>query len=464
MNIVGRISKYNHTVPKSKRDIKYIVIHYVGDTASADKEAEYFCTGDRGASAHYFVGHEGEIRQVVEDANIAWHCGSKIYRHPSCRNANSIGIEMCCRTTGDKMKADNNWYFEDATVEIAIKLTKYLMEKYNIPAENVIRHYDVTGKVCPAPYVFNNKNHTWDEFKNALVSNSASTEVKDVEFDSIIWKFFEGKGLNDYAIAGIMGNLYAESGLKPRNLQNSFEKKLGMDDDTYTAAVDTGAYSRDSFCHDGAGYGLAQWTYHTRKAGLYDFAKDRDMSIGDIYTQLEFLWVEFTDRVKMLAEVSAAKSVKEASDIILHQFERPKDQGASVEKKRAKFGQVYYDKFAKEETKPMTAKDIKEVVEPVKEEKAASTVELEPPVDNLIPEPQIMEDEKVEEPVKEEPKEYKVKVEIPDLNIRKGPGINFDKTGKFTGKGVFTIVEEKDGWGKLKSGAGWIKLSFTKRI
>ena len=59
---------------------------------------------------------------------------------------------------------------------------------------------------------------------------------------------------------------------------------------------------------------------------------------------------------------------------------------------------------------------------------------------------------------------YKVKVEIPDLNIRKGPGTNFDKIGKFTGKGVFTIVEEKDGWGKLKSGLGWIKLSFTKRI
>ena len=459
MNIVGLISKYNYTKPSSKRAIEYIVIHYTGSVSTAEQNAKYFAGGNRNASAHYFVGHSGEVWQSVEDSNIAWHCGAKVYKHPKCRNANSIGIEMCCKTTGDPQRADNRWYFEPATIETTIALTKMLMEKYDIPVDNVIRHYDVTGKVCPAPYVYNNKN-SWDDFKKALVSSEApkSTEVTDVEFDQIIWKFFEEKGLNAYAIAGIMGNLYAESGLKPRNIQNSFEKKLGMNDDTYTAAVDTGAYSRDAFIHDGAGYGLAQWTFYTRKAGLYDFAKDREMSIGDIYTQLEFLWTEFTDRVKMLAELAASKSVQEASNIILHQFEKPADQSSSVEKKRAKFGKVYYDKFTKE-TKPMTAKDIEEVVAPVKAE-----VETEPPVAVVEPEPPIMNDEDIKKPIKEEPKEFKVKVEIPDLNIRKGPGIDFDKTGKFTGKGVFTIVEEKDGWGKLKSGAGWIKLSFAKRI
>ncbi len=57
-----------------------------------------------------------------------------------------------------------------------------------------------------------------------------------------------------------------------------------------------------------------------------------------------------------------------------------------------------------------------------------------------------------------------VKISIPDLNIRKGPGATYAKTGKYTGKGVFTIIEEKNGWGKLKSGAGWICLSYTERI
>ena len=65
---------------------------------------------------------------------------------------------------------------------------------------------------------------------------------------------------------------------------------------------------------------------------------------------------------------------------------------------------------------------------------------------------------------------FKVKVEIPDLNIRKGPGTNYSKVGKFTGKGVFTIVEtkagsgSKSGWGRLKSGLGWISLDYAKKI
>lgn len=64
---------------------------------------------------------------------------------------------------------------------------------------------------------------------------------------------------------------------------------------------------------------------------------------------------------------------------------------------------------------------------------------------------------------------YKVQIDIANLNIRKGPGTNYDKTGQFTGKGIFTIVQESKGegatlWGKLKSGAGWISLDFTKKL
>lgn len=64
---------------------------------------------------------------------------------------------------------------------------------------------------------------------------------------------------------------------------------------------------------------------------------------------------------------------------------------------------------------------------------------------------------------------YKVQIDIANLNIRKGPGTNYDKTGQFTGKGIFTIVHEAKGegatlWGKLKSGAGWISLDFAKKL
>ena len=181
--IINRmISKYNFNAGNISR-IKYIVIHYVGGVAGAKQNCEYFSKADLGASAHFFVGHDGEIWQSVEIKNIAWHCGSKTgYKHPSCRNANSIGIELCCKTTGDPTKADANWYFTDATVQAAIELTKQLMDEYNIPAENVIRHYDVTGKTCPAPFVFNSGKHTWDQFKRAISSTTvSSTEQKQEE-------------------------------------------------------------------------------------------------------------------------------------------------------------------------------------------------------------------------------------------------------------------------------------------
>lgn len=79
----------------------------------------------------------------------------------------------------------------------------------------------------------------------------------------------------------------------------------------------------------------------------------------------------------------------------------------------------------------------------------------------------------VAKPVDKAPDPFKpfvVSVSAPNLNIRKGPGTNYQKTGKYTGIGVFTIVEvaegsgSESGWGKLKSGAGWISLDHTKKI
>lgn len=99
-----------------------------------------------------------------------------------------------------------------------------------------------------------------------------------------IWCFLKEKGLNDYACSGLMGNLYAESGLNPKNLQNTYEKKLGMTDEEYTAAVDSGSYS--NFVKDSAGYGLAQWTYWSRKDALLASCKASGASVGDMDAQL----------------------------------------------------------------------------------------------------------------------------------------------------------------------------------
>ena len=105
-----------------------------------------------------------------------------------------------------------------------------------------------------------------------------------------IWDHLTAAGLTPAGAAGLMSNLYAESGLRPENLQNSYERKLGMSDADYTAAVDCGAYT--GFVTDGAGYGLAQWTYPSRKATLLACARAQGRSIGDLDMQVGYLLQE----------------------------------------------------------------------------------------------------------------------------------------------------------------------------
>lgn len=238
--------------------------------------------------------------------------------------------------------------------------------------------------------------------------------------ENIIWDFLQRKCLSDYAIAGIMGNLYAESGLRSNNLQDTFEKSLGMTDDEYTAAVDNGTYK--NFAYDSAGYGLAQWTYYTRKEDLLEFAKKSNTSIGDLRMQLNFFWNELLNYVE-ISELNSADSVLSASNIILLKYERPADQSSAVKSRRAEFGIKFYDKFGSEK------------------------VTLNRPDFRI----------------------YKVKITADVLNYRNGPGTTNLVCGNVKKGEVYTIVQTSAGlgasaWGKLKSGAGWIALDYTKRV
>lgn len=178
-----------------------------------------------------------------------------------------------------------------------------------------------------------------------------------------IWNRLADEGFCDYGISGIMGNLEAESGLKPKNLQSSSEKKLGYTDDTYTAAVDDGSYG--NFVKDSAGYGLAQWTYWNRKQNMLNFARAAGKSIGDLEMQLDFLCKELKESYNTVySALKTASSVREASDIVLTKFEKPADQSESVKLKRANMGQKYYNLYAKPEgsTKGVTAQDVLNVM------------------------------------------------------------------------------------------------------
>ena len=179
------------------------------------------------------------------------------------------------------------------------------------------------------------------EVKPSVDTSKVNTDPID---EKIMWDYFKSKGLNDYGIAGLMGNLYAESGLRPCNLQNTYEKSLSMTDAEYTSAVDSGTYT--NFVEDKAGYGLAQWTYWSLKRDMLAYFQKKKMSIGDGTTQMEFLCHQLSTSYKSVwTTLQTAKTVLEASNAVLLKFERPADQSEAVQSKRASYGQKYFDKY-----------------------------------------------------------------------------------------------------------------------
>lgn len=160
-----------------------------------------------------------------------------------------------------------------------------------------------------------------------------------------IWDFLLKEINNEYGVAGLMGNLYAESSLSSINLQNTSNSKLNMTDKEYTDAVDNGTYK--NFIKDKAGYGLAQWTHWSRKESLYNYAKSTNRSIGSLTMQLEFLVTELKKDFKSVWNVlCTADNVREASDIVLVKFEQPANQTEENKVKRASYGEQYYKTYS----------------------------------------------------------------------------------------------------------------------
>ena len=160
-----------------------------------------------------------------------------------------------------------------------------------------------------------------------------------------IWNYFMDKIGNAYGVAGMMGNIYAESGYYSNNMENSYEGTYN--DETYTAAVDNGSYSKSSFVNDAIGYGICQWTWYTRKQALYEMFKSGGYSsISSIELQCDYLWYELqNDFSGVLSVLKSASSIREASDKFLHDFENPA-YATNQEATRAGYGQTAYDDFS----------------------------------------------------------------------------------------------------------------------
>ena len=161
----------------------YIVLHYVGAVSTARNNGSYYGnTPNIGASAHFFVD-EHEIVSSVPLSMAAGHCGVDYsggkapFWHKDgidSTNRRSIGIEMCCKKT-----ADGVWYIEPETVARTVALVRWLMQEFNIPIQNVVRHYDVCWKTCPEPWVRDPAQ--WQSFKKRLQEEEIDMTVEDVK-------------------------------------------------------------------------------------------------------------------------------------------------------------------------------------------------------------------------------------------------------------------------------------------
>ena len=435
-----KITKYNRT-EKSSRKISYIVIHYVGATGGAEANCIYFARGYVGASAHYFVGHNGEVWQSVLDKDIAWHCGASSYKHKECRNDNSIGIELCVRTKGSQADTSRDWYFEDATVTAAAQLTKALMEKYNIPADHVLRHYDVTGKICPNPYVYNTTKHTWTEFKRLISVPVSETAAKTAASSKVKMTAIAGKAvataaqmaayirkknpkvpqkvidmipyyLSEGETEGIRGDLaFAQSCLETGNF-------------TFTGSAVT--LSQNNFCGMGVTRnGLKGNSFASPQLG--------------IRAQIQHLKA-YANKEKLVGKcvdprfTYVTRGVSPYVDT-LGIGDNPKGEGWAA-------GSGYGGKII-----TILGNIIGTAAAASSSSSPAATAKTETK--------------------KETSGLYLVTTTCDALRIRSGPGTRYAINGYIREtkghKNKYTIVEVKGSWGKLKSGAGWISLNYTKK-
>ena len=176
--------------------VKYIVIHYTaGDGDTDEANAAYFARADTGkTSAHWFVDDDSATLSVPED-RVAYHCGASYYYHPECRNSNSIGVEM------SSVRRNGRYCFTEATIANAQALVRELMAKYQVPPERVIRHYDVTHKICPAPFCGAGQA-AWEEFKGGLIMYQKIENVPSWAKDTV-QKLMD----KDYLLGDGEGNL-----------------------------------------------------------------------------------------------------------------------------------------------------------------------------------------------------------------------------------------------------------------
>ena len=321
---------------------------------------------DRQAGLNFWIGKlaDGTVAaiQTMPWDYRPWGCGSG--SKGSC-NDTHIQFEICEDGLNDK----SYW---NAVYKEACEMTAYLCKMFNIDPKGTISYNGLN-----VPTIIDHtgshslglgSNHgdiqhwsrkygvTMDTVRNDVTAILAADSTPQVapqvtgtastaDDAKAIWDRLYAAIQNPYGVAGVMGNMHAESSLRSNNLQNTYEKSLGMTDEQYTAAVDNGSYG--NFVHDSAGYGLVQWTFWSLKEGLLNYARSQGTSISDWKMQVDYFLKEMKEDYTAIWKVlTTAKTIREASDAVLLKFERPADQSTSVQEKRASYGEEFFKKYA----------------------------------------------------------------------------------------------------------------------
>lgn len=367
-------------VQPSKDDPRYNeLIEYLGK----NKYNNSWNNTTRKVGVNAFIGvvasGKAETVQTMPWDWRPWGCGSG--SKGSCNNG-WIQFEIC------EDGLQNKAYFEEVYKE-ACELTAYMCKMFNLDPYGTVKNGSVTVPViiCHADshklglgsnhgdvlHWFKKYGKTMQDVRDDVwkLMNAGSPVVKPpvstpavpettkpnlntssslvgASTEEKIWNFLLKEIKNEYGVAGLMGNLRAESSFKSSNLQGAYEKKLSHTDESYTLAVDNGQYTKDQFVYDSAGYGLAQWTYWSRKKALYEYLKGANRSIGDLQGQLEYLVKEIKTYTKVWNTLLNAKTVEEASTSVVLYYEKPASKDSEkTQQTRASYGETVYQKFAK---------------------------------------------------------------------------------------------------------------------
>lgn len=478
---------------------QYIVVHNTdnfaaGADASAHARAQH--NGNLSTSVHYYTDDKDTVYQAAPHGRGCWHVGVNYggRMFGTVNNKNSIGVEMCVQAGYDYNKAFVN----------TVEFVRQLMAETGIPADWVVQHYDVCAKNCPSQI---RAKGMWEEFKRQIGKGGSGQPEEVSSYTKIMGKSVAGVEQMEHYIRE-KNKAVAQSVVDMLPLYLSEGEAEGVRGDIAFAqsCLETGNFGfsgsavtleQNNFCgmgvtdngRKGNSFGTAQLGIRAQVQHLKAYACTEELVNGNVDPRFKYVARGFAPYVEWLgiqenpqgkgwaAGAGYGKKILAILKGIIGDAGggNPGGNGGQLIQPLSGYVKVFYKgKDGLNVRKaPCMGDNVDQVVfdgiytvvgisEDGEWYKLKSGLYLTTGKEYV----QFMES-------LTGASSYMVRVDIPDLNIRRGPGTDHARTGKFTGAGVFTIVEEADGvgagkWGLLKSYQkkrdGWISLDYVTRV